>query len=170
MITRRHSDARSRSEAHYSPCEAYRYGLRRDWDTDGGSDRGAVMFIMLNPSTATERANDPTIERCERRARMMGYSGLRIVNLFAYRATRPADLRAAADPVGPDNDAFLLRWMEEAALTLAAWGVHGTFKDRDRAVLDRVHGPLFHLGLTKEGHPRHPLYVPYATGPTLWER
>lgn len=114
---------------------------------------------MLNPSTADEHRNDPTIARCEARARRLGYGGVRIANLFAFRATRPADLRAAADPVGPENDALMAAWSQDAALTVAAWGVHGTYMQRDRAVRALLCGPLVHLGLTQAGHPRHPLYV-----------
>ncbi|WP_317133887.1 DUF1643 domain-containing protein [Tropicibacter oceani] len=106
------------STAWFSPCERYRYGLRRTWDTD----LPAVLFIMLNPSTADEMRNDPTIERCQRRARAMGCGSLWIANLFAFRATRPQDLRRAADPEGPENVAFLRDWSGAADLTIAGWG------------------------------------------------
>ena len=125
---------------------------------------------MLNPSTATELRNDPTIERCERRARRLGYPAFAIANLFAYRATDPRDLKRAADPVGPENDSLLRGWQAGAALTLAAWGVHGAHRGRAQQVLALLSGPLHHLGLTRDGHPRHPLYVSYDTQPQLWER
>lgn len=153
-----------RSEAWYSPCEAYRYGLRRVW-RPGGAE---VLFVMLNPSTADELRNDPTIERCQRRAEAMGYGGLRIANLFAFRATRPRDLKAAEAPVGPENDALLRDWAEASALTIAAWGVHGAWRGRGPEVA-RWLGAAQHLGLTRDGHPRHPLYVPYATTPQPWQ-
>ncbi len=162
MIRRHHSANGTESEAFYSPCMAYRYGLARRW-----SDAPPVLFVMLNPSTATEAANDPTIHRCETRARAMGAGGVRIANLFGFRATRPADLRRAADPIGPENDALLLDWHAEASMTVAAWGVHGAHLDR-AATLARQMGPLWHLGLTQAGHPRHPLYVPYARTPEPW--
>lgn len=142
----------------YSRCERYRYGLSRVWDASAPD----LLFVMLNPSTADEHRNDPTIERCQRRARALGFGGMRIANLFAFRATRPADLRRAADPVGPANDAALATWSGTCAMTIAAWGVHGTFRGRDRAVRAMLRGDLRHLGLTRAGHPRHPLYVPYA--------
>ena len=164
MITRRHETGASVSEALYSDCETYRYALTRIW----APDIAPVMFVMLNPSTATELRNDPTIERCERRARAMQAGGVVIGNLFAFRATLPADLRRAKDPVGLDNDAVLAQLGGTAAMCIAAWGVHGTHLGRHRQILQVLPGPLYCLGLTKAGHPRHPLYVPYATGPTEW--
>ncbi len=163
MILRTHTDGATRSEALYSPCERYRYGLSRIWDPSGG----LVLFVMLNPSTATETRNDPTIERCERRARAMGLGGLRIANLFGLRATRPQDLKVAADPVGAQNAEILREWGQGAALIIAGWGVHGAHLGRGRAVA-REMPDLWHLGLTKDGHPRHPLYVPYVNGPKVW--
>lgn len=151
-----------RSEALFSDCGAYRYGLRRVW---GAGEE--VLFVMLNPSTADETRNDPTIERCQRRAVAMGFGGLRIANLFGFRATRPRDLKAAAEPVGPENDALLRDWAGAAALTIAAWGSHGGWRGRGPEVAAWL-GAASHLGLTRDGHPRHPLYVPYTTGPEDW--
>jgi hypothetical protein len=122
---------------------------------------------MLNPSTADELRNDPTIERCQRRAEAWGFGGLRIANLFGFRATRPRDLKAAAAPVGPENDALLRDWAGASALTIAAWGAHGALLGRGPAVA-RWLGAAQHLGLTRDGHPRHPLYVSYATAPQPW--
>lgn len=155
MKLRRHSRAGIVSRAWYAPCMAYRYGLERVWQPGGA----ILLFVMLNPSTATELVNDPTIARCQARAARLGYGGVRIANLFAYRATRPQDLRRAADPVGPRNDAFLCRWLRGAGPVVAAWGVHGTYLGRDRAVIAMLGDRACHLGLTKAGHPRHPLYV-----------
>ena len=124
---------------------------------------------MLNPSTATEAANDPTIERCERRSRAMGFGALDVVNLFAFRATRPADLFAAEDPVGPECDRVLAEAAAGAGLIVAGWGIHGARHGRDGqvAALLAAH-PLTCLGVTKAGQPRHPLYVGYDTGPRPW--
>ena len=99
MITRRHRQGDTESEAVYSGCELYRYALTRIWDADAPH----VLFIMLNPSKATEIQNDPTVERCERRARRLGFGALRVMNIFAWRETDPKRLRAAAHPIGPDN-------------------------------------------------------------------
>lgn len=167
MITRSHTKGDAPSTAVYSDCERYRYRLTRIWEA--GATR--VAFVMLNPSTATEVQNDPTIERCEQRARRLGYGGFTITNIFAWRATDPRDMRAAADPVGPENDKVLLESMAWADAVIAAWGAHGGHLDRGAYVaqmLGRQDTPLFHLGLTKAGHPRHPLYLPYALQPEPW--
>lgn len=167
MITRRHDTNEVSSAALYSDCERYRYSLTRVWD--GGAPR--VHFVMLNPSTATEHHNDPTIERCVRRSRALGFGALRVTNLFAWRDTDPRRMRTAADPIGPENDAAIREAHNRADLTICAWGTHGAYLQRGSAVeraLRRLGRPLFHLGLGKAGHPRHPLYVAYAQRPTPW--
>lgn len=165
MIERQAEKDNVKSRALYSDCGRYRYGLERRWGAGG-----VLLYVMLNPSTATEERNDPTIERCQRRAVALGFGGLRIANLFAFRATLPVDLKRAADPVGPDNDRLLAEWSEAADMTLAAWGVHGAFQGRAAAVAPLLRGDVRHLGLTKDGHPRHPLYVPYARQPMPWPK
>lgn len=166
-VIRRHHAGGRRSWAAYSPCMQYRYGLSRRWGS------GAVLlYVMLNPSTATERANDPTIERCERRARQLGFAGLGVVNLFAFRATRPQDLKRADDATGPLNDAAIRAAALRADQVLCAWGVHGDHLGRGDQVRELLRGlgrPLLHLGLTKAGAPRHPLYVSYSHQPALWD-
>lgn len=168
MITRRHLKGDAHSVAVYSDCERYRYMLTREWDPGGRR----ALFIMLNPSTATEVQNDPTVERCERRARALGFGAFRVTNIFAWRDTDPKHMRAATDPVGPGNDAAILESCPWADQIICAWGAHGAHLDRGRAVATilRATGlPLFHLGLTKEGHPKHPLYISYAQQPEPWE-
>ncbi|MEX5727701.1 hypothetical protein Ga0609869_001054 [Rhodovulum iodosum] len=167
MITRTHLKGDAASEAVYSDCEAYRYLLTRVWDPAGRR----ALFVMLNPSTATEVQNDPTVERCERRARALGFGAFRVTNIFAYRATDPKLMRAAPDPVGPGNDAAIAQSAPWADQIVCAWGAHGAHLDRGPEVerLLRATGlPLFHLGLTKAGHPRHPLYIGYAQAPAHW--
>jgi len=164
---RRHASGGVESLALYSDDEAYRFQLTRRW-----GDSVGVLFIMLNPSTATERTNDPTVERCEQRARRWGFQGFTVANIFAFRATLPADLKRAADPVGVGNDAILASLAREAGAVLCAWGHHGSYLDRglvtERAF--RAEGlALSHLGLTKGGHPRHPLYLGYAQQPERWD-
>ncbi len=163
MIERCHEADGVVSRALYSPCERYRYGLERRW----GAGR-PLLYVMLNPSTADELRNDPTIERCQRRAVLLGFGAMRIANLFAWRATRPADLRRAAEPVGEENDALLLAWHGEAGMTLGAWGVHGAHLGRGPGIAAALEGELHNLGLTRDGHPRHPLYVSYEVAPTPW--
>lgn len=164
MIHREHSAQGMLSRVWYSACESYRYGLSRVWD----KTRPAVLFVMLNPSTADEHRNDPTVARCETRARRMGFGGLAVANLFAFRATRPADLKRAAEPVGPLNDAVLAHWAQEAEMVIAAWGVHGAHAGRAAQVAGSLPEDTRVLGLTRHGHPRHPLYVAFDTMPANW--
>ncbi|MBT3271062.1 DUF1643 domain-containing protein [Candidatus Poribacteria bacterium] len=142
---------------------AYRYRLSRT-RSDGA---GVVTFVMLNPSTADAEVNDPTIRRCIGFAWDWGHRDLIVVNLFAYRATAPRDLRLATDPVGPANDEHLLAAVCEADVVVAAWGVHGAMLGRDRDVMGLLEGraSLQCLGVTKAGHPRHPLYMPKRSMP-----
>jgi len=155
MIRRSHISRGQRSTALYSDCETYRYRLMRRW-----GDADALAFVMLNPSTADEKHNDPTIARCESRARALGYGAVDIVNLFAFRATRPQDLKSAADPEGPGNQRVVRRAARAAGCVVAAWGVHGSYSAQNDRVLSWLKDvPLVALGETKDGHPRHPLYV-----------
>ncbi|RJE79306.1 DUF1643 domain-containing protein [Paracoccus sp. JM45] len=166
MIRQTHKTTDSISEAVWSPCRSYRYALTRRW-----GDGAGLGIVMLNPSTADAFRNDPTVERCERRARALGYGAFRVVNLFAFCATDPRDLRQAAQPVGPDNDSFLLEAAGWADAILCGWGVHGAHQGRHMQVEQLLRGAgasLFHLGLTKDGLPRHPLYVAYRQGPEKW--
>lgn len=154
------------SGAVFSPCERYRYKLWRVW----GRDRplGCVMFLMLNPSTATDTEDDPTIRRCIGYARSWGYGGLYVGNLFAYRATDPTDLRRADHPVGPDNDRALRAMVAQAALVVAAWGSHGTrYGRRVQEVLNLVEQPLYCLRPLRSGQPAHPLRQRKDIGPPL---
>lgn len=168
MITRTHQKDDAASTALYSECERYRYALTRIWDPAGRK----AFFLMLNPSTATEVQNDPTVERCERRARTLGFGAFRVCNIFAWRDTDPRKMRAAADPVGPENDAAIREAARWADQIICAWGTHGEHLGRGPAVeaLLRDTGlPLFHLGLSKAGHPKHPLYIAYSEAPRPWE-
>jgi len=100
-----------KASAEFSEDRVYRYSLLRQW---GGEKPMTINFIMLNPSTADEHANDPTVERCQRRTADWGYEKLIVTNLFALRSTDPSSLVAAADPVGPKNDEFLIKSAFEA--------------------------------------------------------
>lgn len=167
MITRYHKDDSAASWASYSDCETYRYALCRVWDATAQR----VTFVMLNPSKATEQANDPTIARCEARARALGFGALQVTNLFALRETDPHTMRKHPAPIGPDNDAVLIASADWANVTIAAWGVHGEHQARHTSVrrIFQDNGVDLHcLGLTKDGHPRHPLYLPYTMLPQAW--
>lgn len=167
MITRHHTDGPTVSSASYSGCETYRYALTRTWDPAGQK----VMFVMLNPSKATEAHNDPTVGRCENRARALGFGAFRVTNLFALRETDPMKMRKHIEPNGLENDAALLEGAAWADVTIAAWGVHGVHKNRHIEVIALFANhnlQLQALGLTKAGHPRHPLYLPYSAKPQPW--
>ena len=167
MIERSHQKGDAASIAVYSDCERYRYTLTRVWDEAGTR----AHFVMLNPSTATEVQNDPTVERCERRARALGFGAFRVTNIFAWRDTDPRAMRAAIEPVGPANDAAIVDGAAWADQTVCAWGTHGEHLGRGpevEALLRATGAPLYHLGLSKAGHPKHPLYIGYAVQPVLW--
>jgi len=167
MITRTHTKGDAPSTAVYSDCEKYRYSLTRVWDEKGPR----ALFVMLNPSTATEVQNDPTVERCERRARTLGYGAFQVTNIFAWRDTDPRKMRAAADPVGPFNDTAILEGANWADTVVAGWGTHGAHLNRGAEVetlLRAADVPIYHLGLSKAGHPKHPLYIAYAQQPQPW--
>lgn len=155
--------------ATFSPCRIYRYKLWRIWD----AATRYVLFLMLNPSTADETLNDPTVDRCEHRARKDGWGGLVVANLFAIRTKDPVIMKKAVDPVGPDNDRIIRDAVYRAGLVVCAWGVHGTHRGRDQEVLKMIRDVgstvPHHLGLTKHGHPRHPLYLGYDISPQQFE-
>lgn len=148
-----------------SSCGLYRYELSRIWD----DSRSPAVFIMLNPSTADAIKDDPTIRKCIGFARRFNAGGVIVGNLFAYRATKPADMMKAADPVGPKNQDYLERMCSDATragqgFIVCAWGNHGTHMDQDRTFmgwLDRLAITPRALRISKDGHPGHPLYIPY---------
>ena len=139
-----------------SSCGKFRYSLGRHWGSEPD-----LLFVMLNPSTADARVDDPTIRRCVGFAKREGAGGIQVVNLFAFRATKPEDMRAAVDPVGPENNDFLVDLFGRHDRAVAAWGsgpyhYRAGFVRRLAAVMDCG---LLCLGKTKDGSPRHPLYV-----------
>ncbi len=141
----------------FSPCRAWRYRLERRW-----GNGPLAAFILLNPSTADETNDDPTIRRCIGFAKAWGYSGLVLGNAFALRSTDPAALYVHDDPVGPDNDAALAAIARDAERVVCGWGTNGRHKDRGAAVLTMLRSagatPMA-LSLTAGGSPGHPLYL-----------
>ncbi|WP_187428352.1 DUF1643 domain-containing protein [Roseobacter fucihabitans] len=118
-----------------------------------------------------EIKNDPTVARCEARARHLGFGAFRVTNIFAWRDTDPAAMKRAHDPVGAESDAVLIKAARWADQVIVAWGVHGAHQGRGAAVVQMLRKAgvdLFHLGLSRAGHPRHPLYLPYAAQPVFW--
>ena len=148
-----------------SRCGKFRYSLTREWL---GGD-GVVAFIMLNPSTADAMQDDPTIRRCIGFAKAWRYAGLEVVNLYAFRATRPADMFAAEDPVGPENDAHIVEACARASMVIVAWGAIAALRrDRVAAARAMIRRGIYALGLTSAGEPRHPLYVRGDAQPIRW--
>lgn len=152
------SEARMHRTARISPCGRYRYSLSRTWNRS----LPVVLFVGLNPSTADDQIDDPTVRRCIGFAKSWGYGGLILVNLFAHRATNPSELTDAADPIGPENDYWITAEQARADRIVAAWGNHGSLFDRDKTVIDNLAG-AYCLGTTKLGCPRHPLYLASRT-------
>ena len=152
--------------AFFSPCGKYRYTLWRHFSDLFSGGKGYAMFIGLNPSTADELNNDPTVTRCINYSKAWGFDGYCMTNLFAWRSTDPAGMLSQKDPVGSRNDEFLVEVASRAAIVVAAWGVDGTHLDRDKQVLNLL-GNVYCLGLTKDGIPRHPLYMPKNIEPVL---
>jgi hypothetical protein len=160
------------SQAAFSPCRHYRWWLARCWDPAAP----VVLFIGLNPSLATAQRDDPTLRRLQGFARRWGYGGVEVLNLFARIAASPAALRRSADPVGSEND----RWLEQRLQRLAGsagaglwlgWGNGGAWRGRDGQVLRQIAGttlPVWVLGRTASGQPRHPLYVAGDAVPQRW--
>lgn len=150
------------SGATFSPCKKYRYSLWRIWDTD----KPLLGFCMLNPSTAGESENDPTIERCCCRARHLGFGGIIVTNIFAYRSTDPKNLKTVEDPVGPDNNARITERMWECHTMICGWGKHGSYLGRGQEVLNMLiywmgNNRVRALKINKDGSPSHPLYIGY---------
>jgi hypothetical protein len=137
----------------FSDCRKYRYALSRTWN----GKKKTILFIGLNPSTADEKIDDPTIRRCINYAQNWGYGSLLMVNLFAYRATLPSELKNVKNPIGNDNDLHILELSKKADLTVAAWGNEGFLLNRDKVVKKLIPN-LMCLKINKSGQPAHPLY------------
>ena len=144
----------SKSGAVFSDCRKYRYALWRMWN----EHMPIAMIIGLNPSTADQTRNDPTITRCISFARSWGYGGVCVTNLFGFRATSPTQLKAHHDPIGKENDAWVHEMAKGAAITVAAWGNHGKFLNRSLEILPSL-GQLYCIKMNKSGEPAHPLYL-----------
>jgi hypothetical protein len=141
----------------------YRYVLWRGWEGHAAHDRKpSCVFIMLNSSTADADHDDPTIGRCVGFAKRLECNTMSVVNLFGYRTAYPRELFKSADPVGPDNKKWVQRVTSDCGLIICAWGTHGGFLGQDAKVLSWLppNKPRFCLGVTKDGHPKHPLYLP----------
>lgn len=146
--------------AQFSNCRKYRYALWRTWKPGNGH----VLFIGLNPSTADEKKDDPTIRRCIGFAKDWGFGGINMLNIFAFRATNPKELMKAKEPIGEINNYYLSMYCDPIGLNVACWGTWGFYLNRGREVLDLLGIDCFHcFGLTKNIQPRHPLYIKKGT-------
>jgi hypothetical protein len=143
-----------KTDAKLSNCRKYRFALWRTWD----DSKPYAMIIGLNPSTADEVENDPTITRCINFAKSWGYGGVCMANLFAYRATEPSVMKSQKDPVGAENDMWLTDLAQNAGIVVAAWGNDGSHFKRSSVVKDLIPN-LHYLKMNKSGEPAHPLYL-----------
>lgn len=150
--------------ATFSPCRSWRYTLSRVWN-DGGT---RCVFVMLNPSTADETKNDPTVAKCIRYARGWGHGSLLVLNIFAWRSTDPRVLPTLADPIGPENDEAIRAGIAGAARVICAWGKWGRIHGRGPQVLALIRAAgvtPYALSLNNDGSCAHPLYLPGAATP-----
>ncbi len=162
-----------RGLAVFSPDRVYRYALGRQLSPGalrlgeelGMRRRGRLLVVCLNPSTADETKDDPTVARLSRWARAREYDELVVANIFALRATDPKVMRAHEEPVGELNDRWIEGLARDADAVVAAWGAHGEHLGRGARVFRLLRGSRFRprevfcFALTKDGHPRHPLYL-----------
>lgn len=154
----------------FSPDRGYRYTLWRE-NKSRSTPGEYVMFIGLNPSTADERTNDPTLTRVQGFANFWGYHSVVMTNLFAFRATKPADMKRAKKPIGEDNDSWLTQCALSADKVICAWGNTGQYLQRDEdvvALLNRIGVQLYVFDLNRNGTPKHPLFLPANLKPIPW--
>ncbi len=150
------------SGAIFDRSRRYRYKLWRRWD----ETLPQIAFLMLNPSKADAEINDQTIRTCIGMAARFGCGSIEVVNLFAFCATYPEELRAAKNPIGKLNDQYIIDAVSKVSRVILAWGNHGNIRGRSDEVLALLANHqvnLVCLGKTKAGQPRHPLYVPATT-------
>ena len=151
-----------------SDCKRYRYRLWRIWN----ENKPLVLFIMLNPSKADSNADDPTIRRCMRFAAAWGYGGMYVGNLFAYRSTEPKGLMKTFDPVGRENDYHLACMSEKCEIAVCAWGNKSIVDSMrpEHTPLEFVKAPLYYIELSKDGIPKHPLYLKKSLKPKRFDK
>jgi hypothetical protein len=161
FVTDRHDHLAGVDRAAFSTDGVYRYMLTRRW-----APGPTVCWVMLNPSTASAFNDDATIRRCRSFSLKAGYGALAVVNLYALRSTNPAKLWTHKDPVGPLGDQFIREQASSRTSVIAAWGTHGARNQRGQHVADTLADAgiaLYCLGVTGNGQPKHPLYVPGDT-------
>lgn len=150
------------NDAVISDCGKYRYLLRRTWDFK----KPRALLVMLNPSTADAHTDDATIRSCVRLLSGIGYGSMEVVNVFAFRATDPAELEKVEDPIGPQNADIMDNAIRRCDVVVFAWGAHEMAKERGRLIRSTVKASkpaVYCFGKTKQGDPRHPLYIKSGT-------
>ena len=155
------------STAIFSDCFNFRYSITRTWNYLGSK----LLYILLNPSKATEEITDPTLVRCQNRAMLLGYKQFRVCNLFAFRSTNPDLLKITPDIIGFHNDEVLWESIAWADDIICSWGNLGTTQGRNLKVkifLQKSGKPIYHLGLTKKYQPKHLLYISFDVHPCKW--
>lgn len=151
------------TDSHFSACQDYRYAFLQEWD----ATLPKVMFIGLNPTQMDDNQSNPTLKRCINFAKDWGYGGLYVTNLFARLAATPDLLKQTEQPIGADNDAWLLKLSQECDLVVAAWGNDGNYQNRSANVRHLL--PNLHcLKVNQSGEPTHPLYQPKTTQPIAY--
>lgn len=181
MKTAAKKKIRWEGEAVFDSTKKYRYALTRRFICPECNDEKTlfvcdcsvwldkIVFIMLNPSTATAKESDPTVRRCEGYATLWGYRRLVVLNIFALRSTDPDQLYKEEDPVGPDNNRWIQNCTKDAEMIVCGWGLHGNHLGRGRKVIEMLqHKRPHYLRLTKDGIPGHPLYLPGKLKPKLF--
>ena len=150
------------SGADFSDCRMYRYTLWRTWD----DSKSKVMFLGLNPSTADEVKNDPTVTRCINYSKSWGYGGMYMMNIFSFRTTYPIELKKAKNPIGKDNDYWIQKIYRRVDKCIGAWGNDGDFKRRSNEIF-KIIPKIYCLKLNQSGQPAHPLYLKSNLKPFL---
>lgn len=156
------------SGAIFSPCRKYRYLLWREL----GQGEGTLTFLCCNGSTAGERRGDPTVSRGMKRASLLGFRRFVMINLFGFMSTDPDGLLTVEDPVGPENDAYILEGAKQATMLACGWGsISPLIPARAAhvvAMLQSAGVKLHALQVNKDGQPGHPLYLGYHLQPQEW--
>jgi len=156
------------SQCLFSNDRLYRYSLLHAIHPSVEPQR-LIAWICLNPSTADENSLDPTLRRIKGFSEAWGYTHFVVLNIFAWRATRPADLKTAHSPVGRNNDRWIKTWTNQAEMTVVGWGEHGSHQGRSKQVTPLLDlSKTFCLGINRSGEPKHPLYIAQGVQPTLF--
>lgn len=158
-----------KKDAVLSECSQYRYSLSRIWD----ETKPIIGFIALNPSTADHVEDDRTISRCINFSKLWGFGGFYMLNLFAYRATKPSDMMQSDSPIGSENNKYILELNNKVEKIVVCWGDKGRHKSRAREVIKLLsNNDLYCISINNSGEPKHPLYIkgdaklmPYNTSP-----